>query len=91
MYAKSDGILGLYYIPGPIAGTQLATLTITLPSGSRRKYVTDATFSRKKEAREAVARLALDMGAIDFLQTGNDKKHLDGVRENQDGEAMDGA
>lgn len=63
---------------------------IKIPSGPSRKYVTDVAFAKKKEAREAVARLALDMGAVDFLQTGDDKKHLDRARANKDGEASDG-
>ncbi|KAG8945332.1 hypothetical protein FRC04_000867 [Tulasnella sp. 424] len=89
MYSKADGILCFGYLPSA-NGTRIATLTIKIPSGPSRKYVTDVAYAQKKEAREAVARLALDMGAVDFLQTGDDKKHLDRARANMDGEASDG-
>ncbi|KAG8925192.1 hypothetical protein FRC00_004242, partial [Tulasnella sp. 408] len=89
MYGKADGILCFGYMPST-NGTRIATLMIKIPSGPSRKYVTDVAFAKKKEAREAVARLALDMGAVDFLQTGDDKKHLDRARANKDGEASDG-
>ncbi|KAG8923798.1 hypothetical protein FRC01_012319 [Tulasnella sp. 417] len=88
MYGKAEGIPCFGYMPST-NGTRIATLMIKIQSGTSRKYVTDVAFAKKKEAREAVARLALDIGAVDILQTGDDKKHLDCARANKDGEASD--
>jgi len=45
-------------------------LTITRPGGSSRSYTHKADFERKADAREAVASIAVEMGAIDFIKNG---------------------
>jgi hypothetical protein len=46
-------------------------LTITKPDGVRRSYATQPVFAKKNEAKLEAARIAVDMGALDFL-TGGD-------------------
>lgn len=49
-------------------------LTITRPNGVTRSYATDYAFSRQKEAKNEVARLALSLGAEAFINGGDDSK-----------------
>src|ERR1700730_13760358 len=66
-------------------------LTITRPNGARRSYQTPGVYSRKNEAKSQTAALAIEMGAIDFITTGDSdltkaKKglvlaHLDAIGE----------
>jgi hypothetical protein len=46
-------------------------LTITRPNGSVRSYKTEPTFSRKNDAKAEVAKIAVEMGALEFIQTGD--------------------
>lgn len=46
-------------------------LTITRPNGSRRSYTTPAVYSRKNEAKSQTAALAVEMGAVDFITSGD--------------------
>jgi hypothetical protein len=46
-------------------------LTITRPNGERRSYQTPAVYGRKNEAKLQTAALAIEMGAIDFITTGD--------------------
>lgn len=46
-------------------------LTIMHPNGSLRSYQTEPTFSRKNVAKAQAAKIALEMGALDFIQTGD--------------------
>jgi hypothetical protein len=46
-------------------------LTITRPNGLVRSYKSEPTFCRKTEAKAEAARVAVDMGALDFIQTGD--------------------
>jgi hypothetical protein len=46
-------------------------LTITRPNGARRSYQTPGVYSRKNEAKSQTAALAIEMGAIDFISTGD--------------------
>lgn len=46
-------------------------LTITRPNGARRSYQTPGVYSRKSEAKSQTAALAIEMGAIDFISTGD--------------------
>lgn len=45
-------------------------LTISRPNGSSRSYTCNAEFSRKAEAKAAVASAAIDLGALDFIREG---------------------
>lgn len=47
------------------------TLTITHPSGGQRTYTTPGVFVRKNEAKAQTAALAISMGALEFILTGN--------------------
>lgn len=46
-------------------------LTITRPDGSARSYQTKPTFSRKSDAKVQAAKIAIDMGALEFIQMGD--------------------
>ena len=46
-------------------------LTITRPNGARRSYQTPGVYSRKNEAKSQTASVAIEMGAIDFITTGD--------------------
>ncbi|KAH7922432.1 hypothetical protein BV22DRAFT_1131453 [Leucogyrophana mollusca] len=46
-------------------------LTITLRDGSKRSYTTKPTFSRKNEAKAEAAKIAIEMGALEFLFKGD--------------------
>ncbi|KAJ7596594.1 hypothetical protein C8J56DRAFT_917842 [Mycena floridula] len=48
-------------------------LTITRPNGMTRSYKTDPCFSKKMEAKAHVANVALKMGAMEFLLSGQVK------------------
>ncbi|KAH7886679.1 hypothetical protein F5I97DRAFT_1025287 [Phlebopus sp. FC_14] len=45
-------------------------LTIVRPDGSKRSYTTQPTFARKNEAKSEAAKIAIEMGALDFLMRG---------------------
>jgi hypothetical protein len=46
-------------------------LTITRPNGSVRSYQTEPVFARKNDAKAQAAKIAVDMGALEFIQTGD--------------------
>jgi hypothetical protein len=46
-------------------------ITITRPNGSVRSYQTEPTFSRKNDAKAEAAKIAIDMGALEFIQMGD--------------------
>ena len=46
-------------------------LTITHANGATRAYKSDSTFSRQADARSQAAQIAVDMGAIDFIKSGD--------------------
>ena len=46
-------------------------LTITRPNGIQRSYQTPGVYSRKNEAKSQTAALAIEMGALDFIATGD--------------------
>lgn len=52
------------------AGKQ-CILTITRPSGATRSYKSDTGFTRRSDARGQAAQIAIDMGAIDFIVSGD--------------------
>ena len=56
--------------PCPSPGKR-CILTITRPNGATRCYTTQPVFSRKNEAKAHVASIAIDMGALDFITTGD--------------------
>ena len=49
-------------------------LTITRPNGATRCYTTQPVFHRKNEAKAQVSQIAVDMGALDFIMTGDSGK-----------------
>ncbi|KAI0027948.1 hypothetical protein K488DRAFT_60000, partial [Vararia minispora EC-137] len=49
---------------------KLCILTITRPNGTSRSYTYKADFDRKADARGAVAAIAVEMGALDFIKNG---------------------
>lgn len=53
----------------PIADKQ-CILTITKPDGAQRSYATQPVFVKKHEAITEAAKIAIDMGALDFLTGG---------------------
>lgn len=46
-------------------------LTITHANGATRAYKSDSTFSRRADAKSQAAQIAVDMGAIDFIKSGD--------------------
>ncbi|KAG9312604.1 hypothetical protein JVU11DRAFT_7001 [Chiua virens] len=50
-------------------------LTITKPDGAQRSYITQPVFAKKNEAKSQAAKIAIDMGALDFLSM-FDEVHL---------------
>lgn len=50
----------------PVADKQ-CILTITKPDGVRRSYTTHPIFAKKTDAKLEAAKIAIDMGALDFL------------------------
>ncbi|KAF9476137.1 hypothetical protein BDN70DRAFT_995885 [Pholiota conissans] len=46
-------------------------LTITRPTGATRSYKSDTGFTRRGDAKAQAAQIAVDMGAIDFIVTGD--------------------
>ncbi|KZP16311.1 hypothetical protein FIBSPDRAFT_1047558 [Athelia psychrophila] len=64
-------------LEGP--SSKRCTLTITHPSGGQRTYTTPGVFARKNEAKAQTAALAMSMGALEFILTGNtDAKVIQG-------------
>lgn len=45
-------------------------MTITRPNGARKSYTTPAVFTRKNEAKAQTTALAIEMGALEFIATG---------------------
>lgn len=45
-------------------------LTITRPNGARRSYAAPGVFTRKNEAKTQTTALAIEMGALEFVATG---------------------
>jgi len=41
------------------------------PNGPSRSYQTEAAFSRKSDAKAQAATIAVDMGALEFIQSGD--------------------
>ncbi|CAA7271260.1 unnamed protein product [Cyclocybe aegerita] len=46
-------------------------LTITRPNGATRSYKSESGFSRRGGAKAQAAKIAVDMGAIDFIMSGD--------------------
>jgi hypothetical protein len=46
-------------------------ITITRPNGSVRSYQTEPIFPRKIDAKAEAAKIAIDMGALEFIQMGD--------------------
>lgn len=62
------------------------SLTIDRPDGFSRTYVTRAEHATSEAAKAAAAQLAITVGAIDFLQRGDeaDKKDLERAKVTRD-------
>ena len=45
-------------------------LTIKRPNGASRSYKTEAVFKKRADAKSEVCGMAIDMGALDFILTG---------------------
>lgn len=88
VFSKTDGVIK-YTVHehgrGPPA--KACSLTISRPEGSERTYLTKPEHARNKDAESAAAQFALEMGAIDFIQRGDegDKEALERARANKDG------
>lgn len=54
-----------------------------------RSYSSKPEYATNKDAQRAVAQFALDMGAVDFLQRGDDQEYLDRALANHDGESTE--
>lgn len=48
------------------------SLTLARPDGKSRTYTTDIVFARQKDAKNAVATIAVDAGVLDFIAFGDD-------------------
>ncbi|KZO97387.1 hypothetical protein CALVIDRAFT_597685 [Calocera viscosa TUFC12733] len=51
-----------------------ATLTIELPNGNVRTFKSRGHWTKKSQAKASSALVAIESGAIDFLETGTDKR-----------------
>ncbi|KAF8451951.1 hypothetical protein L210DRAFT_3626351 [Boletus edulis BED1] len=63
----SADALKFEFIEHPGSRNKQCILTITKPDGVRRSYATQPVFAKKNEAKSEAAKIALDMGALDFL------------------------
>ncbi|KIM44278.1 hypothetical protein M413DRAFT_443298, partial [Hebeloma cylindrosporum] len=52
-------------------GKKQCILTITHANGATRAYKSDSIFSRRADAKSQAAQIAVDMGAIDFIKSGD--------------------
>jgi hypothetical protein len=57
-------------LEGGATGKQ-CILTITRPTGATRSYKSDTGFTRRAEAKGQAAQIAVDMGALDFIVSGD--------------------
>lgn len=67
--------LSIIFTPGSLLSSggvgKQCILTITRPSGATRSYKSETGFTRKQDARGQAAQIAIDMGAIDFIVSGD--------------------
>ncbi|KAI6127086.1 hypothetical protein F5141DRAFT_1085435 [Pisolithus sp. B1] len=64
-------------------------LTIVRHDGTQRSYTTQPIFSKKAEAKAEVSRIAIEMGALEFLLYGESKEQK-GKRNSPSSSASDG-
>ncbi|KAH0835651.1 hypothetical protein J3R83DRAFT_9402 [Lanmaoa asiatica] len=64
-------------------------LTITKPDGVHRSYATQPVFAKKSEAKSEAAKIAIDMGALDFLTEGDTKPIVSAETSSADNVASD--
>ncbi|KZT60521.1 hypothetical protein CALCODRAFT_515312 [Calocera cornea HHB12733] len=62
---------------GALATDKKATLTIELPNGNKRVFKSRGHFKKKSQAKASSALVAIESGAIDFLETGTDRRVRD--------------
>ncbi|KAF8966150.1 hypothetical protein BDZ97DRAFT_1809769 [Flammula alnicola] len=70
MFGSGDCLKWEYLEEGDPKNKQ-CILTITRPNGATRSYKSDSGFSRRGEAKAQAAQIAIDMGAIDFVISGD--------------------
>ncbi|KAG7440154.1 uncharacterized protein BT62DRAFT_938358 [Guyanagaster necrorhizus] len=81
----NTGVLKFEYLKEETNANKQCILTITRPNGSMRSYQSDATFTRKTEAKAQVCQRAIEHDALQFIAEGESKlsKHL-ALLENED-------